>query len=106
MRELSKELRKPPYGVRAGLIPLLLAIYYVAHRQDLAVFEEGTFLREVRGDDFYRLIKAPEYFENSNIVRLKVFRASVFDRLISVLGIQQTSDEQNSRILDVVQPAL
>ena len=101
--ELFAALKKPPFGVREGLIPLLLAIYFVAHRQDLAIFEEGTFLREVRGDDFYRLIKAPEYFEIQHSA-IEGVRASVFDRLISVLGIQQTSDEQNSRILDVVQP--
>ena len=101
--EMFKELRKPPYGVRAGLIPLLLAIYYVAHRQDIAIFEDKTFLREVRGDDFYRMIKAPEYFEIQHSA-IEGVRASVFDRLINVLDIQQTSDRQDSRILDVVQP--
>ena len=101
--ELFEELRKPPYGVRDGLIPLLLAIYYVAHRQDIAIFEDGTFLREVRGDDFYRLTKAPEHFEIQHSA-IEGVRASVFDRLINVLGIQQTSDNQDSRILDVVQP--
>ena len=100
---LFTELRKPPYGVRYGLIPFLLAIYIVAHRQDIAVFEDGTFLREVRGDDFLRLIKAPEYFEIQHS-EIEGIRASVFDRLIKVLGIQQTSDERNTRILDVVQP--
>ena len=100
---LFTELRKPPYGVRDGLIPFLLAIYIVAHRQDIAVFEDGTFLREVRGDDFLRLTKAPEYFEIQHS-EIEGIRASVFDRLIKVLGIQQTSDERNTRILDVVQP--
>ena len=100
---LFTELRKPPYGVRDGLIPFLLAIYIVAHRQDIAVFEDGTFLREVRGDDFLRLIKAPEYFEIQHS-EIEGIRASVFDQLIKVLGIQQTSDERNTRILDVVQP--
>ena len=100
---LFTELRKPPYGIRDGLIPLLLAIYMVAHRQDIAVFEDGTFLREVREEDFLRLIKAPEYFEIQHS-EIEGIRASVFDRLIKVLGIQQTSDERNSRILDVVQP--
>ena len=101
--ELFEELRKPPYGVRDGLIPLLLAIYFVAHRQDVAIFEDGTFLREVRGDDFYRLTKAPEYFEIQHSA-IEGIRASVFDGLIKVLGIQPTSDGQDSRILDVVQP--
>ena len=101
--ELFLDLKKPPFGIREGLIPLLLAIYYVAHRQDIAIFEEGTFLHEVRGDDFYRLVKAPEYFEIQHSA-IEGVRATVFDRLIKVLGIQRVSDAQDSRILDVVQP--
>lgn len=101
--ELFLELKKPPFGIRKGLIPLLLAIYYVAHRQDIAIFEDGTFLHEVRGDDFYRLVKAPEYFEIQHSA-IEGVRATVFDRLIKVLGIQRVSDAQDSRILDVVQP--
>ncbi len=101
--ELFADLKKPPFGIREGLLPLLLAIYYVAHRQDIAIFEDGTFLHEVKGDDFHRLIKAPEYFEMQHSA-LEGIRSSVFDRLIKVLGIQRISDEQDSRILDVVQP--
>ena len=101
--ELFADLKKSPFGIRDGLIPLLLAIYFVAHRQDIAIFEDGTFLREVRGDDFYRLTKAPEYFEMQHSA-IEGIRASVFDGLIKVLGIQPTSDGQDSRILDVVQP--
>ena len=100
---LFTELRKPPYGIRDGLIPFLLAIYIVAHRQDIAVFEDGTFLREVRGDDFLRLIKAPEYFEIQHS-EIKGIRSSVFDQLIKVLDIPQKSDRRNTRILGVVQP--
>ncbi len=103
VKELFAELRKPPYGIRFGLIPLLFAIYYVAHRQDIAIFEDGTFLREVRGEDFYRLIKAPEYFEVQHSA-IEGIRASVFDQLIQVLEIPQTSGERDTKILDVVLP--
>ena len=101
--ELFVELRKPPFGIRDGLIPLLLAIYIAAHRQDIAIFEDGTFVREVRRDDFLRLTKAPEYFEIQHS-EIEGIRASVFDQLIKVLGIQRTSGERTSRILDVVRP--
>ena len=101
--ELFEELRKPPFGIRDGLIPLLLAIYIVAHRQDIAIFEDGTFLRELKEQDFLRLTKAPEYFEIQHS-DIEGIRASVFDRLIKVLGIQRISGERTSRILDVVQP--
>ena len=101
--DLFTELKKPPYGVRDGLIPLLLAIYYVAHRQEIAIFEDGTFLREVRGEDFYRLIKAREYFEVQHSA-IEGIRASVFDQMIQTLEITQTSGDKDSRILDVVLP--
>ena len=101
--ELFAELKKPPYGVRDGLIPLLLAIYYVAHQQDVAIFEDGTFLREVRRDDFYRLIRAPEYFEIQHS-SIEGIRASVFEKVINVLGIQRASNNKDTQILDVVQP--
>ena len=101
--ELFVELRKPPFGIRDGLIPLLLAIYIAAHRQDIAVFEDGTFLRELNEPDFLRLMKAPEYFEIQHS-EIEGIRASVFDQLIKVLGIQRTSGDRTSRILDVVQP--
>ena len=101
--ELIVELRKPPFGIRDGLIPLLLAIYIVAHRQDIAIFEDGTFLREMKEPDFLRMTKAPEYFEIQHS-EIEGIRASVFDQLIKVLGIERTSGERNSRILDVVQP--
>ena len=101
--ELIVELRKPPFGIRDGLIPLLLAIYIVAHRQDIAVFEDGTFLRELKEQDFLRLMKEPKCFEIQHS-EIEGIRASVFDRLIYVLGIQRTSGDRTSRILDVVQP--
>ena len=52
---------------------------------------------------FLRLIKAPEYFEIQHS-EIKGIRASVFDRLVKVLDIPQKSDEQNTRVLGVVQP--
>src|SRR6266487_3880291 len=57
------ELRTAPYGVRAGLVPIFLAILAIIHRQDLAFYENGSFLREISGHDFRRLIKAPTSFD-------------------------------------------
>ncbi len=40
---LFEDLRRPPYGVRDGLIPLLLAVFAIAHEKDLAFYKDGTF---------------------------------------------------------------
>src|SRR5713101_3113011 len=40
--DLFTELRKPPYGVRDGLIPVLLAVFAIAHEKDVAFYKDGT----------------------------------------------------------------
>ncbi len=42
--KLIESLRDKPYGVRAGLAPLLLAIVLCTRSHELAVYEQGTFL--------------------------------------------------------------
>lgn len=100
--DLFETLRHPPYGIRDGLLPLLLAIYYVAHRQDIAMFEDGSFLREIKEGELQRLIKEPEHFE-IQYCKIQGVRAEVFDRLIRVLGLKKVPGRE-SEILDVVQP--
>lgn len=100
--ELFETLRRPPYGIRDGLLPLLLVIYYVAHRQDIAMFEDGSFLREIKEGELQRLIKEPEYFE-VQYCKIQGVRAEVFDRLIKVLELNKIPNRK-SEILDVVQP--
>ena len=100
--ELFETLRRPPYGIRDGLLPLLLVIYYVAHRQDIAMFEDGSFLREIKEGELQRLTKEPESFE-IQYCKIQGVRAEVFDRLIKVLELKKVPD-RNSEILDVVQP--
>ena len=38
------KLRDAPIGARDGLIPLILALYMAAKRNETALFEEGTYL--------------------------------------------------------------
>ena len=51
---LFDALRQSPYGVRDGLLPLLLAVLAVVHEQELAFYEDGAFLRRVGGEEFMR----------------------------------------------------
>src|SRR6185436_3357922 len=36
---LFVELRQPPYGLRDGLIPLLLTVFAIAHEKDVAFYK-------------------------------------------------------------------
>jgi hypothetical protein len=99
--ELFDHLQLPPLGIRNGLAPLFLALYTAMHLDDLAFYEDGTFLRAVRGDEFMRMSKAPETFE-IQFCRIEGLRADVFDLLVRILEI--ASANKPGQLLDIVRP--
>ena len=94
------ELRKPPYGVRDGLIPLLLAVFAITHEKDVAFYKEGTFLRELNGEAMLLLTKAPERFDIQHC-KIEGVRAELFQRLLTVLDIK-VPVRREFELLDVV----
>ena len=63
VKAIIDELRRPPYGVRDGLAPLLLTAFALAHEEDVAFYKDGSFLREMSGEAMLVLTKAPERFD-------------------------------------------
>jgi hypothetical protein len=99
---IFNELRKPPYGIRDGLAPIFLAIFAIMHMQDLAFYENGSFLRDISGHDFRRLIKAPANFD-VQFCRISGPRAELFDAFRTMLDLPlQESFQPN--LLDIVRP--
>ena len=97
---LFEDLRRPPFGVRDGLIPLLLAVFAIAHEKDLAFYKDGTFVRELNGETMLLLTKAPERFE-VQFCKIQGVRADLFDKLIALLQIDRSKDRE-VELLDVV----
>ncbi len=97
-----RELAAPPFGVRAGLAPVLIAVLVVAHEEELAVYENDAFLQRVGGLDLQRMIKAPESF-SLQLCKLVGVRADVFDALLRLLGSDGPETRQPT-LLDVVRP--
>jgi hypothetical protein len=100
--ELLAYISRPPFGVRDGLGLVLLAAYAAMHVQELAFYEDGTFLRELRGDEFLRLTKMPQSFE-LQLCRITGLRQDVFAALLRVLGLKPSGGRE-PLILDVVRP--
>ena len=95
-------LRKPPYGVRDGIIPILLTAFAIAHETDVAFYKDGTFLREMTGEHMLVLTKQPERFE-IQYCKIEGVRAELFEKLLNVLGVKP-SGERRTELLDVVKP--
>lgn len=63
VEKLYDLLRRPPYGVREGLIPVLLFAVYKFAESEIAIYEKGTFISTVDFQTIERFLKSPEKFE-------------------------------------------
>jgi hypothetical protein len=97
---LMEHLRHPPYGLRDGIIPLLIAVVAIAEHRDVAVYENGTFLRDVGKDAFLRLSKNPERFD-IQYCRIEGVRAELFRQLVTLLKLPEGKGKK-TELLDLV----
>jgi hypothetical protein len=92
-------LRKREYGVRDGVIPLLLAIVLVAHAHELAIYENGNFVQDFGAAAFLRLTKLPTAFA-VQLCRIGELRRDVFHRLVDLVSARP--EGRPADVLDVV----
>ncbi|MCK4816703.1 hypothetical protein KA005_13110, partial [bacterium] len=100
--DIYTELKKPPYGVREGIIPILLAAFKVVHEHEIVFYENGSFSRIMAGEEFQRLIRAAHTFE-IQYCKIEGIRTEIFNKLVTALGLPKNKD-QKPELLDIVQP--
>ena len=97
---LFDELRRPPFGVRDGLLPILLSVFAITHERDVAFYKDGSFLREFDGGVVLLLTKDPARFD-IQYCKIDGIRAELFERLLTVLDVKSSQGRQ-AELLDVV----
>lgn len=100
VKELLSNLRLPPFGLRDGLFPILLAVVAIVEQQEIAFYENGTFLRDVGPTVFLRMMKAPERFD-VQYCKIEGVRAEVFARLLAITDIKTVANRK-IELLDFV----
>ncbi|MFN0133650.1 MAG: hypothetical protein ACKVW3_14120 [Phycisphaerales bacterium] len=99
-------LRSAPYGIRDGLLPIILCAALLGSEADVALYEEGAFLPELSVATFERLMKDPSRFMVRRW-RVTGVRATVFEHLAELLGQERVTDRIERRdVLDVVKPLM
>ena len=59
---LDDELKAPPYGLKQGIIPIFYVAVLLAHKNDIAVYEEGNFKPFFDEPLMERFLAAPDTF--------------------------------------------
>jgi hypothetical protein len=68
LTDLYERWKRPPFGLKEGPLPVLLCAVVLAYRDDVALYEDGVFVPEVRIETFERLLRSPGAFEIQRFV--------------------------------------
>ena len=95
-------LQGPPFGVRMGVLPILLIAYLLAHRREIALYQEGAFCETLTLDQAELLCRRPALFAIERF-ELTGLRGELFDRYLgSVVG----NLPHDASLLDIVRPLM
>ena len=106
LSELYDELASPPFGVKRGVVPIVIAAVLQYHHDDVSVYHEGSFLPILRPHHFELLVKRPGDFAVKHF-ELRGMRWSLFRDLQELLAEGEPPGPQrvrNATLLTVVRP--
>lgn len=86
LSELWDQLKAPPYGLKDGPIPVLLAHYLLLHDDQVGLYEDSRFIPGVDTAVIERLSKNPETFHCSSFA-LDGLRNTFVHKLLNVMEI-------------------
>lgn len=84
--DLYARLFAPPYGITAGLAPVLLALFYKVHENEMTLYKEGSLLVQPGIADWEVMLRRPELFSLAGC-RVTGLRAAVIERMARGLHV-------------------
>lgn len=100
--DLYALLRRPPYGVKLGVLPVLIVAYLLTYRREVALYQEEGFCEDVTPEQIELLCRRPELFALERFA-LEGLRGELFDRYLhSIVGNMRP----DATLLDIVRPLL
>lgn len=104
--QLYQQLASPPYGVKPGVLPVLLAAVLLHFIDEISVYKDGTFIPLLGAEHFELLVKDPARFTVKHIAVVGL-RSQVFRELEAILRSSPAKGQAGTRnrtILSVVKP--
>jgi len=89
--ELNETLMAPPYGVKAGVLPILYITGYIVYQHELALYELRRYKPIMTGEMLDRFVKRPDEFTLQRF-RITGLRSSIFKEYSKIInaGSKQT----------------
>ena len=98
--ELNQELIAPPYGLKAGVLPILYMAVYVVYQHELALYEERRYRPFFTEEMIERFVKRPDEFTVQRF-RISGLRASIYEEYSKII---QGGDQAKKTVIQLVRP--
>lgn len=100
--ELFKKLSEPPYGIRAGVIPLLLVQYLLENEESVSLYQDGSFIPEISAEILDILVRRPERFSIKKFI-VTGLEAEYFRSLVETYA---SPGPKSNSVLAVIKPLI
>jgi len=87
---LFAELTRPPFGVKAGMLPILFLSACLSREHEVALFEAGVFLPGISIEVLARLVRDPSSFA---VQRFKIagIRTTIYEQYLEIVTGEKRS---------------
>jgi hypothetical protein len=93
--DIYRILLSPPYGLKEGVIPLLVLSAILARKSEFALYEHGTLILHLDDAVVERLAKNPSNFAVRNYATSSTARAKYIEELVSNFKISNLPSENS-----------
>lgn len=100
--DIYRELSAPPYGLRDGIAPIVVTAALIVGREEVALYEHGTFRPALTNDVLERLLRNPGNFEVKHYASRSGPRAEMLTLLADALDIGAARGRRSGRVGSVL----
>ena len=97
--DINAELMDRPYGVKAGILPILWISVYLVYEYEIALYENGRYIPGFAKEALERFVKRPDTFQVQRF-RIQGLRKSIFEEYRKVIS----GGSQPKTILQIAKP--
>ncbi len=96
--ELNNTLMAPPYGVKAGVLPILYIAAYIIYQHELALYEQKSYKPVMTGGMLDRFVKRPDEYTFQRF-RISGLRSSIYAEYCKLIDVKN-----NHSVIQLVKP--
>ena len=102
LNDIFAALRSPPIGMKAAVVPVFVTAGLLAFRDEVAIYEHGTFKPLLSPEVSERMVRNPGHFDIKHFANTSGGRLVVVEALAERLGLAAHRARKRQRVANVL----